>query len=120
MQGTSGPTALSPCVLTDGALSTAFTPLPDPSCSTSTCTAQANNWAYVELPAATAISLVVVRGTLSTYMVETSSDASAWVSAGISSGGTQSFTMSATARYVRVRALTPQGHVTGLSEISVW
>lgn len=121
VQGTSGPAALSPCVLTDGDLSTAFTPLPDPACSNSTtCTAQANNWAYVELPAATPISLVVVRGNLSAYMVETSSDAAAWVSAGISSGGAQSFTMSAMARYVRVRSLTPQGHVTGLSEISVW
>jgi hypothetical protein len=121
VQGTSGPAALSPCALTDGELRTAFTPLPDPTCSGSTgCTAQANNWAYVELPTAVAISLVVVRGTLAAYLVETSSDAAAWVSAGISSGGAQSFAVSATARYVRVRAVTPQGRVTGLAEISVW
>jgi hypothetical protein len=121
VQSTSGPMALSPCVLTDGDLGTAFTPLPEPTCSSgTTCTAQANNWAYVALPAATAISLVVVRGTLSAYLVETSSDAATWASAGISNGGPQSFAMSAMARYVRVRASTPQGHVTGLTEISVW
>jgi hypothetical protein len=121
VQSTSGSMALSPCVLTDGDLGTAFTPLSEPACSSgTTCNAQANNWAYVALPAAAAISLVVVRGPLSSYLVEYSSDATTWVSAGISNGGTQSFALSAMARYVRVRASSPQGHVTGLSEISVW
>lgn len=117
----SGPAALSPCVLTDGDLGAPFQPLAEPACSNSGgCDAQANNWAYVELPAAEAISLIVVRGVIAPYLVETSSDAAAWAGAGISSGGAQSFAVSASARYVRVRALTAQGRVSGLAEISIW
>ena len=121
VQSTSGASALSPCVLTDGDMGTPFSPLPEPACSTNSgCNAQANNWAYVALTAPAPISLIVVRGLTSSYVVETSSDATAWISAGVGSGGAQSFTVSTAARYVRVRALSPQGHVTGLSEISVW
>lgn len=117
----SGPAALSPCALTDGELGTSFTPLTEPPCSSgSVCDAQANNWAYVALPAVTAISLVVVRGVSSSYLVETSSDAVAWASVGISGGGAQSFAVSGMARYVRVRAQNPQSRVTGLTEISVF
>ncbi len=115
-----GPSALSPCVLTDGDLATAFKPIPEPACSSGSCNAQADNWAYVELPASTAISLIVVRGVTTPYLVETSGDAAAWLSSGISGGGAQSFTVSASARYVRVRAVTPQGRVDGLTEISIW
>lgn len=117
----SGPSPLSPCTLTDGELGTPFTPLTEPTCSSgSACDAQANNWAYVALPAASMISLIAVRGPSAPYLVETSTDAAAWTSVGISSGGAQSFTASLSTRYVRVRAPTPQGRVTGLSEISVW
>lgn len=115
-----GPAALSPCALTDGDFSTAFKPIAEPACSSGSCNAQADNWAYVELPAARAISLIVVRGGSSPYLVETSGDAAAWTSSGISSGGAQSFTVSTSARYVRVRALTPQARIDGLTEISVW
>lgn len=117
----SGPAALSPCELTDGDLGTAYKLLTEPPCSSSAgCDAQANNWAYIALPAATAISLIVVRGVAAPYLVETSSDSTAWTSAGISSGGTQSFSVTVTARYVRVRAVSAQSRVSGLTEISVW
>ena len=121
VHGPSGPSALSPCVLTDGDLGTPLTLLTEPACSSgSACDAQANNWAYVALPAAAPISLIVARGASSPYLVETSSDAAAWTGAGISGGGAQSFPVSVSARYVRVRATSPQGRVTGLTEISVW
>ena len=111
--------ALTPCTLTDGDFGTAVTLQ---SCATSSCSAQTlNNWAYVDLGAARSISLVVVRGSVTGAVVESSLDANAWsaVSATPQSGVFEA-TGSGMARYVRVRADSATETIAGLTEISVW
>jgi hypothetical protein len=120
-QGQSGPVAIVPCTLTDGDFGT---PVALQTCSGSACGASSptlNNWAYVDLGASRTISLVVVRGTVSGVLVETSSDASSWTDLSQNAqSGVFSLPATGSVRYVRVRSSSATGDVRGLAEISVW
>ncbi|MHB8419168.1 MAG: hypothetical protein ACYDCL_13920 [Myxococcales bacterium] len=119
LQGASGPIALSPCSLTDGDFGT---PVQLVTCTGSACnSATLDNWAYVDLGASRAFSLVVVRGTSSSAIVESSTDASTWTALSSNAqAGVFSVASAGTARYIRVRAQSPTASVEGLAEISVW
>src|SRR5581483_1886856 len=111
LQGPTGPVKQSPCPLTDGALATSLQPLTAPQCPAGqSCTpSQQNNWVYVDLGTATAVSALVLYdaafGSSSLAVVEGSLDAAAWspLAAPISNQQYQLVTLAGTARYLRLR-----------------
>ena len=104
-------TALSPCRLTDGDLSTAAQFSGD---------ATARPSAYVDLGSSRPVSLVVARGAAGTTEIETSDDAKNWTVLGPGGGSLVSADgRGIRARYVRIRT-TNNVDISSLSEISVW
>ncbi len=131
LQGANGPVKQSPCPLTDGDLGTSLQPLPAPACpSGQTCTPPPqNNWVYVDLGAATAVSALVLYdvafGSSSSFAtVEGSVDGAAWtpLAAPISNQRYQLVSLSGTARYVRLRLQDPMAQLPayGNSEIAIF
>ena len=130
LQGASGPVKQSPCPLTDGDLATSLQPVPAPACpSGQACPPPAeNNWVYVDLGTATAVTALVLYdvalGTSSSVAVEGSLDATAWtaLAAPIASQPYQLVTLSGTARYVRLRLgdASAQFPTYGNSEIAIF
>jgi hypothetical protein len=130
LQGGNGPVKQSPCPLTDGNLATSLQPLPAVACpSGQTCTPpQQNNWVYVDLGAATALSALIVYdvalGSSSFAAIEGSSDGVAWtpLAAPISNQQYQLVTLAGTARYVRLRLMdaTAQLPAYSNSEIAIF
>jgi hypothetical protein len=113
------PTPLRPCPLTDGDLFTGASLAGGPACTG--CTPPAHDSVYLDLGTSRALSLIVVRGSNTTLIVETSDDAVTWSTIGSVTGNPASLAPARTgrARYVRVRS--PSGlDLSGLSEISVW
>jgi len=114
VQGASGPVKQSPCALTDGDLTTRFAPLAAPACpSGQSCTPpQQNNWVYVDLGAATALSALVVYdldlGATASATIEGSLDATTWAPLGLLPSTPYTLVpLSGSARYVRVRLNDP-------------
>ena len=130
LEGANGPVVQSPCPLTDGDLGTSLQPLPTPACpSGQTCTPpQQNNWVYVDLGAATAVSALVLydvaTSSSSFAVVEGSMDATTWtpLAAPIANGPYQLVTLSGTARYVRLRLQEATGQFAsfGNSELAIF
>jgi hypothetical protein len=130
LQGADGPVKQSPCPLTDGDMATSLHPLPAPQCpSGQTCTPPPqNNWVYVDLGAATTVSALVLYdvafGSSSLATVEGSLDGAAWtpLAAPISNQRYQVVTLSATARYVRLRLVDASARFPafGNSEIAIF
>ncbi len=130
LQGPSGPVDQSPCPLTDGDLATSLRPLPPSACPPGQpCTpAPQNNWVYVDLGAAAPLSALVLYdvalGSSTQLAVEGSLDAATWTSlaAAVSGQPYQLVTLSATARYVRLRLIDPaaQWATSGNSELAIF
>ncbi len=130
LQGPSGPVLESPCPLTDGDLATSLQPLSPPACpSGQMCTPPPqNNWVYVDLGAATAVSALVLYyvgfGSSAFAMVEGSLDAASWtpLAAAISSQPYQVVALSGTTRYVRIRLTDPTAQLSALgnSELAIY
>ena len=129
LQGPSGPVQQSPCALTDGDLGTHLTPLPPPTCpSGQTCTPPAqNNWVYVDLGAATALSALVLYdvsfGSAAGATVEGSLDATTWAPIAAAPATPYSVvTLTGSARYVRLRLVDPNAQLPSLgnSEIAIF
>jgi hypothetical protein len=130
LQGASGPVKQSPCPLTDGDLATSLQPLPAAPCpSGQTCPPPPqNNWVYVDLGTATAVSAMalydVAFGSSSFAMVEGSLDGAVWtaLAAPISNQQYQLVTLSGTARFVRLRLgdTEAQFSVFGNSELAIF
>ncbi|HEY1584601.1 MAG TPA: discoidin domain-containing protein, partial [Polyangia bacterium] len=129
LQGPSGPVQESPCALTDGDLATHLTPLPPPACpSGQTCTPPPqNNWVYVDLGAATALSALVLYdvdfGSAAGATVEGSLDAATWLPiAAVPATPYSVVTLTGSARYVRLRLVDPNAQLPGVgnSEIAIF
>lgn len=129
LQGASGPVKQSPCPLTDGDLATSLQPLPPPQCpSGQTCSpSPQNNWVYIDLGTATAVSALVLYDVAfgsSLATVEGSLDGAGWtpLAASISNRRYQLVTLPGTARYVRLRLVDPSAQFSsfGNSEIAIF
>jgi hypothetical protein len=130
VQGASGPVKESGCALTDGDLGTSLQPLPAPQCpSGQSCTPPPQNgWVYVDLGAATPVSMLVLYdvalGSSSSAILEGSLDSTAWtpLAAPISSQPYQVVTLSGTARYVRLRLVDAGAQFPGFgnSEVAIY
>ena len=128
--GAGGPVKQSPCALTDGNLGTSLQPLAAAPCpSGQMCTPpQQNNWVYIDLGSATAITALVLYdvafGSSSSAVVEGSADGTTWtaLAAPVSSQPYQLVPLSGTARYVRLRLAdaTAQLPAFGNSEIAIY
>jgi len=130
LQGATGPVKQSPCPLTDGDLATRLQPLPPPSCPAGQmCTPQQqNNWVYIDLGAATAVSALVLYdaafGSSTSAAVDGSLDGAGWtpLAASLSNQQYQLVTLSGTARYVRLRLADASAQLPtfGNSEVAIF
>lgn len=120
------PQDIAPCPLTDGNLATGFTPVSEPSTSSSssasgTRPATANNWVRIDLGAEQDLHLVVIRNLWPASIIEGSADGTAWTELHGAQGGTFSVTpVSSRARFIRVRVASESGQISSLSEVSVY